>query len=179
MCAGVRLSVFAPQLCNTQVSDHDEYADDAEFKKSRLVPYLSGWGHWKGGLGGGWSLRGVHPKKWTCLPGGSSKQNFWTARVKSIKLYNRNPLVEICRLIHVWVKSEGEGSGGCPSFLAPPSKSFLGHYHGILNTSSESSAQAQSIGTLFGLIGHGGVCEHVQKSETHALECRPWGESSQ
>ena len=33
MCAGVRLSVLAPQLCNTQVSDHDEYADDAEFKK--------------------------------------------------------------------------------------------------------------------------------------------------
>ena len=31
-------------------------------KRSRLVPFLSGWGHRKGGLGGG-SLRGVHPKK--------------------------------------------------------------------------------------------------------------------
>jgi len=28
---------------------------------------LSGWGHWKGGLGGGWSLRGAHPKKYMCL----------------------------------------------------------------------------------------------------------------
>ena len=35
-------------------------------KKSRLVPFLSGWGYWKGGLGGGF-LRGVHPKKYTCL----------------------------------------------------------------------------------------------------------------
>jgi hypothetical protein len=25
--------------------------------------HLSGWGHWKGGSGGGWSLRGVYPKK--------------------------------------------------------------------------------------------------------------------
>ena len=33
-----------------------------------MVPFLSGCGHWKGGLGGGWSLRGVHPKKCTCLP---------------------------------------------------------------------------------------------------------------
>jgi hypothetical protein len=31
-------------------------------KRSRLVPFLFGWGHWKGGLGDGWSLRGVHPK---------------------------------------------------------------------------------------------------------------------
>jgi len=41
---------------------------DAFLKRSRLVPFLSGWGHWKGSLGGGWSLREVYPKKWTCLP---------------------------------------------------------------------------------------------------------------
>ena len=37
-------------------------------KRSRMVPFLFGWGHWKGSLGGGWSLRGVHPIKYTCLP---------------------------------------------------------------------------------------------------------------
>jgi hypothetical protein len=30
---------------------------------------------------------------------------------------------------------------------------FLGHFHGILNISSESSAQAQPIATLFEQIG--------------------------
>jgi len=35
---------------------------DAEFKKEQSV-FFVWWGHWKGGSGGGWSLRGVHPKK--------------------------------------------------------------------------------------------------------------------
>jgi len=40
---------------------------DADFKKKyRMVPFLFGWEHWKGGLGGEWSIRGVHPKKYTC-----------------------------------------------------------------------------------------------------------------
>ena len=41
---------------------------DAYLKKGagRLVPFLSGWGHWKGGLGGGGG-RGVQPKNHTCL----------------------------------------------------------------------------------------------------------------
>jgi len=38
---------------------------DAELKKEQIGTLLFGWGHWKG-LGGGWSLRGVHPKKYTC-----------------------------------------------------------------------------------------------------------------
>jgi len=33
------------------------------------------------------------------------------------------------------------------------SRFFLGHFHGILNTPSVSSAQAQLIGTLFEQIG--------------------------
>ena len=35
---------------------------DAYLIRSRLLPFLFGWGHWKGVLGGG-SLRGVHLKK--------------------------------------------------------------------------------------------------------------------
>jgi len=34
-------------------------------------------------------------------------------------------------------------------FLGGGSSFFLGHSHGVLNIPSESSAQAQSIGTLF------------------------------
>ena len=57
---------------------------------------------------------------------------------------------------------------------------LLGYSDDILNISPKSSAQAQSIGTLFEQIGlRGGVGGHVQKSEAHALECRPRGESSQ
>jgi len=37
-------------------------------KRSRVVPFFVWWGHCKGGFGGGWSLRDVHPKKYTCLP---------------------------------------------------------------------------------------------------------------
>jgi len=27
-----------------------------------MVPFFVWWGHWKGGFGDGWSLKGVHPK---------------------------------------------------------------------------------------------------------------------
>ena len=47
----------------------------------------------------------------------------------------------------------GGGAGGGLSFLDPPSKNLLGHSYKILNISAESSAQAQSIGTLFEQIG--------------------------
>ena len=70
-----------------------------------------------------------------------------TFGVKSIK----KPLVESCRLIYVWANRRG--GGGEPSFLKPPSKNLLGHSYKILNTSAKSSAQAQSIGTLFEQIG--------------------------
>ena len=87
-------------------------------------------------------------------------------------------------MVYVWVQSEGaEGGGGGwggSEFLGTPSRIFLGHFYEILNVSAESPAQAQSIGTLFEQIGlRGGVGGHVQKSEAHALECRPRGESSQ
>ena len=53
----------------------------------------------------------------------------------------------------VWVRSaeggEGGSPGGGPFFLGGVSKFFLGHFYGISNISAESSAQAQSIGTLF------------------------------
>ena len=47
----------------------------------------------------------------------------------------------------------GRGVGWSPDvvivFLGGGSSFFLGHSHGVLNISLESSAQAQSIGTLF------------------------------
>jgi len=74
----------------------------------------------------------------------------------------------------------GGGVRGVQSFLDPPSKNLPGHSYEISNLSSESSAQIQSIGTLFEQIGlRKGVCGHVQKSEAHALGCRPRVESSQ
>jgi hypothetical protein len=64
VCMGVCISVFAPQLCKTSVSILLSMQMDTEFKKA---PSFVWWGHWKGGLGGAKFLRGVHPKKWTCL----------------------------------------------------------------------------------------------------------------
>jgi len=40
---------------------------DAYLNKEQIGTFLSGWGHRKGGLGGGWWVRGVHPKNWACL----------------------------------------------------------------------------------------------------------------
>ena len=74
----------------------------------------------------------------------------------------------------------GGGAGGGLSFLDPPSKNLLGHSYKILNTSAESSAQVQSIGTFFEQIGLGGGSVDMSKSQrAHALGCRPRGESSQ
>ena len=57
-----------------------------------------------------------------------------------------------------------------PSFSDPPSRIFLGHCLGIINTSAESSAQAQSIGTLFEQIGSRGGSVDMSKSQarTHS-----------
>ena len=54
-------------------------------------------------------------------------------------------------------------SGRVLVFLRGVLQFFLGHFHGILNTSSEYSAQAQSIGTLSEQIGLR-VCGHVEGS---------------
>jgi hypothetical protein len=66
----------------------------------------------------------------------------------------------------------GGGGGvvwGVSEFLGPPSKHLLSHSYKILNTSSGSSAQIQSIGTLFGLIGlRGGLWTSPQVRGTRA-----------
>ena len=67
----------------------------------------------------------------------------------------------------------GEGSGGIRVFWTlpcPPSKNLLGPSYKILNISAESSAQAQSIGNLFELIGFqrgGGGSVDMSKSQRH------------
>ena len=65
------------------------------------------------------------------------------------------------------------------SFWDPPNRILLGHSYIILNIFAESSAQAQSIGTLFERIGLRGGFVDMSKSEARALGCKPWGESSQ
>ena len=76
-------------------------------------------------------------------------------RLKNIYIWNSG--VESYRMVYIWVQSEGGGewggAGGGQTFLDPPTRKLLGHYYEILNMSSESSAQAQSIGTLFEQIG--------------------------
>ena len=49
------------------------------------------------------------------------------------------------------------------------SSSFLGQSYGALNAASESSAQAQSIATLFEQIGYKGVSVDRSKSQRHML----------
>ncbi len=41
---------------------------DAYLKKEQIGTLFVQVGHWKGGLGGGWSLKEVQPKNLTCLP---------------------------------------------------------------------------------------------------------------
>ena len=63
---------------------------------------------------------------------------------------------------------EGGVRGG-PDLFRPPSKIALGHSYEILNISSESSAQAQSIGTLFEQIGlRGGLWTRPKVRSTRA-----------
>jgi hypothetical protein len=50
---GVRISVFAPQLCSTPVSGLDEYADGCLFKKrADWYPFCPGGGTRRGVRGG-------------------------------------------------------------------------------------------------------------------------------
>ena len=84
--------------------------------------------------------------------GGCRKHNFWTTRVKSIKNYYRNAGVESYQLVYIWVRSEGGGSGVVQSSLDPPPRIYWATPTTFL-ISLKSSAQAQSIGTLFEQIG--------------------------
>ena len=56
-------------------------------------------------------------------------------------------------------------SGRVLVFLRGVLQFFLGHFHGILNTSSEYSAQAQSIDTLSEQIGLRGGSVDMSKSQ--------------
>jgi len=50
VCMGVRISVFAPRLCNTSVSGLDEYADGCLFEKGAdWYPFCLGGGTGRGG----------------------------------------------------------------------------------------------------------------------------------
>ena len=61
---------------------------------------------------------------------------------------------------------EGGGSGGFP-FWDPPSRILLGHFPEIVIIYLESSAQAQSIGTLFKQIGLMGGSVDMSKCQRH------------
>ena len=63
VCMGVRISVFAPQLCNTSVSGLDEYADGCLFeKRADWYPFCLGGGTGRGGWGVGGGSGGSSPK---------------------------------------------------------------------------------------------------------------------
>ena len=52
VCVGVRISAFAPQLCNTSVPDLDEYADGYRIKKEQVGTPFGLVGALEGGFGG-------------------------------------------------------------------------------------------------------------------------------
>jgi hypothetical protein len=89
--------------------------------------------------------------------GGCRKHNFWTARVKSIR--NHIFVILTSRAIDWYIHGSNRGGGGgvVPRrvfrFLQGVSCLLMGHFHGILNVSSESLAQAQSTASLFEQIG--------------------------
>jgi hypothetical protein len=64
-----------------------------------------------------------------------------------------------------WWGVEGKFTGF--QFWDPPSRILLGHFQGTVNKSLESSAQAQSIGTLFEQIGLRGGAVDMSKSQRH------------
>jgi len=81
--------------------------------------------------------------------------------------------------IYIYGSNRGGGwSGGVQSYLDPPSKnlgSLLRNFKYIIGILSSSPVDWDPFWANW---VKGGVCGHVQKSEAHALGCRPWGESS-
>jgi len=78
----------------------------------------------------------------------------------------------------------GEGGGGWDGpptghyfFCAGSPVFFLGHFHKILNISSESLAQAPSIAILFEQIGYKGGSEDTSKSQRHTCSGAGCGKS--
>ena len=63
VCMGIRISVYAPQLCNTSVLGLDMYADGCLFEKgANWYPFCPGGGTGRGVGGWGWGGRGSTPK---------------------------------------------------------------------------------------------------------------------
>ena len=62
---------------------------------------------------------------------------------------------------------EGGGVRGVSTFWDPSSRILLGHFPEIIFIYLESSAQAQSIGTLFEQIGLRGGSVDMSKSQRH------------
>ena len=73
------------------------------------------------------------------------------------------------RAIHWYIYESNRRGGGPrgPEFFGPPLQSLLGHSYETLNISSESSAQTQSIGTLFEQIGLREGSVDMSKSQRH------------
>ena len=99
-----------------------------------------------------------------------------------LKLNIWNPHVESFWFIYVWVQSEGKGGGvwGGSEFFGPPLQTFTGpllqNFKYIIGILSSNPVDWHP---LWAIWVKGGVCGHVQKSEAHALGCRPLGDSSQ
>ena len=78
MCAWASVSQILPHnFATLQFQNLMSMQMDAEFNKEQIGTLFVWWGHWKGGFGGGWSLRG-HPKKYTCQkhpPGSPHKKS--------------------------------------------------------------------------------------------------------
>ena len=114
----------------------------------------------------------------TPISGGCRKHNFWTAHFKSTKNYIFGILSS--RSVDWYMYgSNRRGSGGCPSFMPPLQKitrPLLQNFKYIIGILSSSPVDWHPFWTNW---VKGGVCGHVQKSETHELGCRPRGESSQ
>jgi len=85
--------------------------------------------------------------------GGAISCNFWTSTIKHIF----KSIIRILRLRAIdWYinefnqrRSGGGGVGGVSTFWGPPSRILLGQFPDSIMIYLESSAQAQSIGTLF------------------------------
>jgi len=103
-----------------------------------------------------WSMPNVtfkEQKEIMDKPGGASPCNFWTSTIDRIFYF----IIGILRLRAInWYinefnprRSGGGGVRGVSTFWDPLSRILLGHFTEIINIYLESSAQAQSIGTLF------------------------------
>jgi hypothetical protein len=100
---------------------------DAYLKRSRLVPFLSGWGHRKGGLGG-WVGQG-DPAQKSYVPQEAARSiTFETSLSILLKIiYSESCNQELSIGIYMGPIGAGGGwwvVGGGPDFLGPPLQIF-------------------------------------------------------